>query len=37
MKILEFKEVIKEYFTAWENALFNIFKNKYDESKDKRI
>ena len=30
---VEFQEVIKEYFTAWENALVNIFKNKYEESK----
>ena len=35
MKNIEFKEVIKEYFTAWENALFNIFKNKYEESKSR--
>jgi hypothetical protein len=30
---LEFKEIIKEYFTAWENSLFNILKNKYEDSK----
>lgn len=30
---IEFKKVIKEYFTAWEDALANIFKNKYEESK----
>ena len=26
---LDFKEEIKAYFTAWENALIKIFENKY--------
>lgn len=34
---LEFKEVIKEYFSAWENALVNIFKNKYGKSQARII
>ena len=34
---IEFKEAIKEYFTAWEDALVNIFKNKYEESKARTI
>ncbi|OCL83161.1 TetR/AcrR family transcriptional regulator [Arcobacter porcinus] len=29
---LEFKEIIKEYFNMWENALIEIFKNKYSKS-----
>uniref|UniRef100_UPI004047FA65 TetR/AcrR family transcriptional regulator n=1 Tax=Aliarcobacter sp. TaxID=2321116 RepID=UPI004047FA65 len=28
---LDFKEEIKAYFTAWENAFINIFQNKYSE------
>ncbi|MFK2821563.1 TetR/AcrR family transcriptional regulator [Arcobacter sp. YIC-80] len=33
----EFKILIKEYFLAWENALFNIFKNKYTNDEARRL
>ncbi len=28
---MDFKEEIKAYFTAWENALIKIFENKYSK------
>lgn len=34
---LEFKEVIKEYFSAWEDALIKIFENKYGINEAKNI
>lgn len=34
---LEFKEEIKIYFTAWENAFTNIFQNKYPKAKAREL
>ncbi|WP_418178698.1 TetR/AcrR family transcriptional regulator [Aliarcobacter lanthieri] len=34
---LEFKEVIKEYFSAWEDAIAKILENKYGKFESKNI
>ncbi|MCR1816720.1 TetR/AcrR family transcriptional regulator [Aliarcobacter butzleri] len=34
---LEFKEVIKEYFSAWEDAITKILENKYGKNEAKNI
>ncbi|MBL3518959.1 TetR/AcrR family transcriptional regulator [Aliarcobacter lanthieri] len=34
---LEFKEVIKEYFSAWEDAIAKILENKYGKNEAKNI
>ena len=33
----DFKEEIKAYFTAWENALIKIFENKYPKIQDSNL
>jgi len=34
---IDFKNEIKEYFLNWENALYEIFKNKYDTKRAKEL